>query len=307
MLPAGRVAAARMLWGKLNRRTYDLVHLAGWGHPLLLWALLVAALRGVPVTIESDTHVVRAASGWKDAVKRLAYPLLFRIPRVFLPGGSPQAAYLRAFGVPASRIEIAQMTSDVAAIERHVRENPAKRAKGGPVRFLYLGRLEPHKGVADLLQAFDTLRKEGIKAELLIAGDGSLRGVVEQAAADSAIRYLGHLSGERVWDAYAQADVFVLPSRIEPWGLVVNEAMAAGLPVIVTDRVGCAQDLVRDGVSGIVTPGEDPARLAGAMKTLYLDADRRARMAAAGRDIIGGWTLDDAAANTIRAWARGAA
>lgn len=306
ILPAG-AAAVRILWCRLDRRNYDQVHLAGWGHPLLLGALLLAALRRVPVTIESDTHVVSAGSGWKDALKRLAYPLLFRIPRVFLPGGSPQAAYLRAFGVASSRIVIAQMTSDVAAIDRHIRGRGAKRSGDGPVRFLYLGRLEPRKGVADLLQAFGRLRKDGIQAELLVAGGGSLDGMVARAAAtDSAIRCLGHLSEDRVWEAYAQADVFVLPSRIEPWGLVVNEAMAAGLPVIVTDRVGCAADLVENGVTGIIVPGENVDALEGAMKALASDAALRGTMGSAAKAAIQGWTLDDAAARTMGAWRRAA-
>lgn len=308
ILPAGRAAARRVLWRRLHRRNYDLVHLAGWGHPLLLGALLLAALRRVPVTIESDTHVVSAGAGWKDALKRLIYPQLFRIPRVFLPAGSPQAAYLRAFGVAPSRVEVAQMTSDVAAIDRHMRAHGVERSGRGPVRFLYLGRLEPHKGVTDLLQAFGALRKDGPPVELLLAGDGSLRGAVAEATAtDSAIRYLGHLSEERVWDAYAQADVFVLPSRVEPWGLVINEAMAAGLPVIVTDRVGCAADLVENGVTGIVTPAENADQLAEAMKTLASDAALRGTMGSAAKAAIRGWTLDDAAARTLGAWRRAVA
>jgi glycosyltransferase involved in cell wall biosynthesis len=307
ILPAGRAAAARILWRRLDRRSYDLVHLAGWGHPLLLGALLLAAVRRVPVTIESDTHVVSAGSGWKDALKRLIYPQLFRIPRVFLPGGSPQASYLRAFGVASSRIEIAQMTSDVAAIDRYIEGRGVERSGRGPARFLYLGRLEPHKGVADLLLAFGRLRKTGIQAELLVAGGGSLSGMVaEAAAADSAIHYLGHLSGERVWDAYTQADVFVLPSRVEPWGLVVNEAMAAGLPVIVTDRVGSAADLVEKGVTGIVVPGENVDELERAMKALASDAVLRGTMGSAAKAAIQGWTLDEAAARTIGAWRRAA-
>lgn len=305
ILPRTRAAAGRVLWRRLDRRNYDLVHLAGWGHPLLLGALLLAAVRRIPVAIESDTHLVTAGSRWKNALKRLIYPQLFRIPRVFLPGGSPQAAYLRAFGVASSRIEVAQMTSDVAAISRHVRERGVTRSGRRPVRFLYLGRLEPHKGIADLLQAFESLRNAGVQAELLVAGAGSLGGMIAQAAAlDGAIRYMGHLSEDRVWDAYAQADVLVVPSRFEPWGLVVNEAMAAGLPVIVTDRVGCAADLVEDQVTGLIVPGEDVDRLAAAMKTLAGDAVRRTSMGSAAKTAIGGWTLDDAAARTLGAWRR---
>jgi glycosyltransferase involved in cell wall biosynthesis len=250
-------------------------------------------------------------------VKRRVYPWIFRIPKVFLPGGSRQAAYLREFGVPPSRIEIARMTSDVSAITAHAAAfTPTRRAsilrahglEEDRVRILYVGRLEPHKGVADLLDAFDGLQDEIPMAQLLIAGSGGLQGLVEAAAAQSeAIRYLGHLSGERVWDAYAAADIFVLPSRSEPWGLVVNEAMAAGLPVIATDRVGCVDDLVQNGITGTVVPAESRDHLRQAMKALVVDAALRRRMGSAGVAAISSWTLDGAAANTIRAWHKVAA
>lgn len=312
ILPSGRVAAARALWRRLNRHNHDLVHLAGWGHPLLLWSLFVALLRGLPLTVESDTHVVSAGGGWKDLVKGLVHPWLFGAPKLFLPGGSRQAAYLRRFGVPASRIRIAQMTTDVSAVAAHVESVGPKQRKailkafGVPqarARILYMGRLEPYKGVPDLLDAFARLRTASGEAQLLIAGSGSLEPLVRQAAAtDDRISYLGHLTGTHVWDAYAVSDLLVLPSRQEGWGLVINEAMAAGLPVIATDQVGCVDDLVLPGVTGTIVPAGEPERLSLAINDLLADPVARSRMGAEGRTLIRGWTLDEAAARTTAAW-----
>ena len=138
------------------------------------------------------------------------------------------------------------------------------------------------------------LRRKLADVSLLIAGDGSLREWIEQQAAPP-IYYLGRLSGESVWEAYAASDIFVLPSHFEPWGLVVNEAMASGLPVIATDRVGCVDDLVRHGVTGLIVPAEAPDQLLSAMKSLANDPGARRRMGAQAKELIADWTLENAA------------
>src|SRR5262249_3623602 len=93
------------------------------------------------------------------------------------------------------------------------------------------------QGIQDLFDAYIRLRAQRNDVTLMIAGSGGLERFVRDAAASlRSVHYLGQLSGEQVWQAYAAADVFVLPSRREPWGLVVNEAMAAGLPVIVSEN-----------------------------------------------------------------------
>lgn len=312
ILPNSRVAAVRHLFQELRPDRYSLLHLAGWGHPVLLAALLIAKLRGIPVAVESDTQLFPAKISRRQRVKRLLHPLLFRLPAVFLPGGQRQAAYLRHYGVGGGRIRIVQMTVDVTAIAQH-------RAGIGPeerqrlrqrfelpeqaVVFVYVGRLEPLKGVTDLLNAFGELREQQHDAALLIVGDGSLREKVEAAASsEPGIRVVGRLQGTKLLDAYAVADVFVLASHFEPWGLVVNEAMAAGLPVIVTDRVGSSDDLVMPGGNGLVVKAEDSMALSAAMARLACDLALRRLMGEQAASKIAGWTLENESARVVAAW-----
>ena len=296
---------------RLSSGQYGLVHLAGWGHPLL-WRTILYAARRMPVTVQTDTPPPHEEAFWKRVAKKVAYRALFRLPALFTPAGTPQAAYLHSFGVPPSRIRMAQLTVDVAAIQTYCNGFTLDRRAKGRSRFhlgnedlaiLYVGRLEPHKGIDDLLAAFTTLTGKLPNARLLIAGDGSLRGRVIAAAAEMpAIHYLGRLADEALWEAYSIADFFVLPSRFEPWGLVVNEAMAAGLPVVVTDRVGCGPDLVRHGVTGLVVPAASVTALGKALETLCAEVDRRAHMGSRARQLISQWTLADQARNTTAAW-----
>ncbi len=307
VLRGSRAAKLARLWQLLRQRDVRLLDLAGWGHPLLMATLLLAWLHRIPVTMESDTQYDSTVARWRRALKRLVLPALFRIPRRFLAAGTRQAAYFMRYGVNRDRICIAQMTVDVRSlmeqVERHRVEDFSASCRHKPTVFLYVGRLEGYKGVQDLLDAFVALPAEDGQARLIIVGDGSLRARVEGTAhGHPAIDYLGRLSGEALFRAYACADVFVLPSRAEPWGLVVNEAMAAGLPVIVTDRVGCVDDLVRDGENGCIVPAANRAHLTRAMYSFVRQPEMVAAMGRMSRQIISGWTIEDEAQIMLDAW-----
>lgn len=313
VLPGGLTAGVGLIRSRLDSGAYGIVHLAGWAPLLMPASMLLSRCRQLPVTVETDTPLPAGLPLWKRLLKSLLYPLLFRLPATFLPGGKRQAAYLRHYGVGEERIVPANMTVDVASISRHVDGfDPGRRSRiradlGVPSEatvFLYVGRLEPHKGLQELLDAFSRLPAEDGPVSLLLVGDGSLREMLDRAmSADPRIRWPGRLSGTALWDAYAAADVFVLPSRFEPWGLVVNEAMAAGLPVIASDRVGCVDDLVRPGETGLLVQAESAPRLASAMTSLR-DEGLRKNMSRNARRLIGGWTLENEAAIIVNTWER---
>ena len=146
---------------------------------------------------------------------------------------------------------------------------------------LFAGRLEEEKGVRILLTAWRDAQLEN--ASLALAGEGPLR---------EGGTLLGHVPRERLPGLYAAADALVLPSIrtatfTEPWGLVVNEAMHQGTPVIASDAVGAAAGgLVRDGRNGIVVPERDPAALAAALRALAGDGNLRERLGAAAREDV---------------------
>lgn len=310
VLRGSRAAKLVRLLRLIGQRDVELVDLAGWGHPLLMVALLFAGMRRIPVTIESDTQFDPTTAAWRRALKCLILPALFRIPKLFFPAGTRQAAYFMHYGVNRERIRIAQMTVDVCAIMEQVDgyraeavSAPCAPCSGGPAVFLYVGRLEPCKGIQDMLDAFIDLVRQGEKSRLIIVGDGCLRGLVESVArAYPAIEYLGRLTGEALFRVYGRADVFVLPSRVEPWGLVINEAMAVGLPVIATDRVGCVDDLVREGENGYVVPSACPKSLADVMRTFIRQPEIAGIMGQTSRQLISTWMIEDEARIMLAAW-----
>ena len=311
-LPQGATAARGRLKELIASGRYDAVHLAGWGHPLLRAAMLIARRYRVPSLVESDTPRPPDASWIKSAIKKMTYPWLFRLPAMFLPGGTRQAQYIREYSVSDDRITIAQMTVDTAAISRHAdqvddgQRDRIRQRLGldpGAVVFLYVGRMEAHKGIRVALQAFEKLQSVHSGVNLLLVGEGTIRQEIEsKTESNSQIVVAGRLSGTELLDSYAASDVFVLPSLFEPWGLVVNEALASGLGVIATDRVGCVDDLVEPDQTGLVVDADDVDMLSQAMQKLAGDRDLRRRMSVAGRERMKGWSLETEAEIVVDAW-----
>ena len=314
LLPVGKLAAARKLFAEIRKGDFDWLHLAGWGHPLMMFALLVGGAFRRKISVESDTQLPQPLAGVKERLKKLLYPWLFSLADILFPGGARQREYFRHYGVPDYKIRIAQMTVDVRRIMAMAEGFHAGRVgiresmglKVDDLVFVYVGRLESYKGIRLLLEAFAHIGLDG--ARLLLVGDGSERVLVDAAAAnDGRIRYLGRRNFEGVVAAFSISDVAIVPSELDSWGLVVNEAMAAGLPVIATDRIGAVDDMVIDGDTGIIVPAGNSNKLQEAMCCLARDSQLRQRMGSAALELIQRWRKEDEAERLVRGWQAGGA
>lgn len=162
-------------------------------------------------------------------------------------------------------------------------------AQSAPLCLLFVGRLSPEKGVADLLDACSRLAGQGIAFRLRIAGDGPLRGALQgQAAAlglGERVEFLGPCPRTGLGPLYRDAGLACVPSLSEPQGIVVLESLIAGTPVLAT-AVGGIPDMVRDGSNGRLVPARRPEQLAAAIAELAADRAALARLAAASRPSV---------------------
>ncbi len=192
--------------------------------------------------------------------------------------GKSSFAYVKSFGVAEEKIKIAPNAVDndffscLAAEARESRLEVRIRLRLPRRYFLFAGRLVREKGVFELLEAYAALADE-IRREvgLVFAGDGVARSELEHKAlqiSGGEIRLVGFAQRELLTELYALAEALVFPTHSDPWGLVVNEAMACGLPIIATKVAGCVPDLVEDGWNGRVIATQSPAELAVAMTEL---------------------------------------
>jgi glycosyltransferase involved in cell wall biosynthesis len=264
----------------------------------------------VPALLRDDATLLRRRALWRRLVKAVALPVLFRFVHG-LGTGKESRRWFERYGVRGQRLFQARHSVDNAFFRQHAAalagEREAVRRSFGlppdqPV-VLLCGKLIPVKDPLLLLRAFADVRRRA-PCSLLYAGDGPLRAEVEAAADRERIpdvRFTGFLNQSELPRAYAAADVLVLCSERETWGLVVNEAMNFGLPVIVSDRVGCAADLVVDGENGRVVPTGCARSLAAALHELVVDPARRRRWGARSREIVDAYDVGRTADEVVTA------
>jgi len=289
----------------LNQIKPDAVLCGGYNYLASWEAAYWARTRRVPLLLWSESTALDGRRGHRPVEFMKARFL--SLCRAFVVAGSSSSSYLKDLGIAEERVFTAPNAVDTrlfAALAGEARQCHVQvRARHSlPLRyFLYVGRLVRAKGVFELVEAYTQLSDE-IRAQvgLVFVGDGVDRPeLMKQASriAPGTIQFPGFVQREGLPEFYALADAFVFPTHSDPWGLVVNEAMSCGLPVIVTSVAGCAADLVQDGSNGFVVPPEDPAQLAAAMSRLASDSELRMKMASRSEERI--------AANSPQAWAAG--
>jgi glycosyltransferase involved in cell wall biosynthesis len=282
-----------------------IVYVAGWGEIKILIMIVLSRALGLTVIAASDTWT-SGAGPLKQTLKRLVFKLVSH----FSPGGTRQERFLLRHGVPKRLISRSNMTVDVTTMvrfydgldEKQITQfRESNSISRDDVVLLHVGRLILEKDVSNLIASFQRLPNQR-QVQLIIVGEGPERAALEsQAALNPNVKFLGRLDEEKLWLCYAAADIFVGASVKEGWGLVVNEAMTASLPVVVTDSFGCADDLVSDE-TGFVVPPRDPVAMAAAMAQLIADRTKRTQLGKAGYSRILSWTIEKQAKNVMAAW-----
>jgi glycosyltransferase involved in cell wall biosynthesis len=301
------------LWRKLDRGTYDCVVVWGWSTFAAQLAILWCRRRGVPYVLFAESHLGEPRRAWVRAVKHLLVPVAVRHAAAWLATGTLARRHLVHYGADPARIWIFANTVDVAALaanadELRPRRDEIRARLGLPaegVVVLHAGRLVPIKGVDVLIDA--AARAGGL--HLLIVGDGPERDKLEDAARRAGIgaTFTGFLGEQKLLEAYVAADVFALLSRRETWGVVVNEAAACGLPLVLSRGVGAAADLLEPGENGELVAVDDLSATAAALGHLAVDSARRERYGERSRNKAKGWGYEpsnNAFAQAVRSAAR---
>ncbi|MHB1945331.1 MAG: glycosyltransferase family 4 protein [Metallibacterium sp.] len=299
-LPATRVWGRVLHWPLpvLGRKPDVLVSL--YAEPAFLVGWSLAKLRGsktgfwVEVTFDRWVHRTR----FKEFIKRWLFPRVDAIVTV----GADGKQFAERYGAPSERIFFAPHTIDVAhyrggsGAARPQRE--ALRAELGlqGTVFIYVGRLWWGKGLHTLLEAFDVAQRAGSEeVSLLLVGDGPEETILRQRCAEHGLRnvvFAGFKQKLELPHYYALADVFVFPTLGDPYGLVVDEAMACSLPIISTSAAGEIRDRVEEGANGYIVSPEDSHALAARMLELAQNPELRLRMGQLSAEKILGHTPD---------------
>jgi glycosyltransferase involved in cell wall biosynthesis len=290
----------------IARGDYDAVVVHGYSLASTLATLLGPRSSKTRVLLRSESTLLDPRSLVTRAAKQTLLRALFKRVDHFLAIGTLSRLYFRAYGVPSEDITLAPYTVDNEWFEQRsadARRDPAsaRRKLGLPVGrtlFLYCSKLVKHKRPLDVLRAFVRARAA---AGLVYVGDGEqmadLQAEIDRARVASDVRVLGFRNQTELPEIYGACDVFVQASEREPWGMVVNEAMASGMAVCASDQVGAAYDLVTD--NGAMFPVGDVAHLADLFARWAATPAEVERMKRASAEHIRRWTAHETAEGVV--------
>jgi glycosyltransferase involved in cell wall biosynthesis len=252
---------------------FDAVLLLGWHLRAYLQALLAARRLATPVLVRGDSHLVTPRSAAKNAIKAVLYPHFLRLFDGALYVGARSRSYWTHYRYPKSRLFFSPHCVDTewfaarATPEARIALRDRLGLASTCQALLLAGKLMAFKRPLDLVEAAARLRAEGRDVAVLAAGAGPAEGELHAAAraAHVPLHALGFCNQSQMPAVYAAADILVLPSEHETWGLVANEALACGRPVVLSNAVGAAPDLVGDGTTGRAFPVGDVGALADAI------------------------------------------
>jgi glycosyltransferase involved in cell wall biosynthesis len=265
-----------------------------WAQILLM---MYARLRGVRVVLSTESS---AADHRRQGAKEWVKARIINMADAYFCFGSSTVEYLLSLGVDEGSIAVkraAVVDEEVILhtfLDAQLRLNQQKEVP--PQNFIFVGRLAPEKNLRALLGAYGNLQKttpEAASWGLLLVGDGPEKDDLHRFVQDNEIHQVTFTGGypwHQVPKWLAKSKVLVLPSTSEPWGLVVNEAMVCGLPVIVSDRCGCAADLVAEGRNGHVFDPHNQQELEQAMLFYMKNQDKIELMGDYSRRIIAGFS-----------------
>ncbi len=286
---------------------FDAVWVHGYASVNSLRAIFAAGSLGLPVLLRAESWLGDRPRSWaKLAAKRQFFRLLRSVITAVLPIGSQNAAYWRTYlgdAVPQFPVPYAvdnaffrNRTASAHAALPQLRAE-LRLEHGRPVA-LFASKLQQRKRTGDLIEAFRRTCRDAVLAcrpYLVIVGDGEERARLEAQTAAAGledVRFAGFRNQTELPFFFALADLFVLPSRHEPWGLIVNEAMASGCPVLVSSEVGAAADLVQDDITGFIFPAGNIDALTAALVRALADPARLAQMGVAASQHIASWDFE---------------
>lgn len=295
------------LWSHVRRTRHDVVICQGYRRASFWIAALAAKTSGGSLLFTTDAHTLRPRGGqrWKLPLKKVLVPRILGWADGVVTPSTRGRRFLLDLGLPPERVHLAPYVVDNQFFaSRAAQADRAARRRGWAIdeatpAALFCGKLVAWKRPQDPIRAIARTKD----VHLVVAGEGPLRrsleDLAEQLGVSDRVRFLGFINQTDLPEIYAAADVLVLPSEFEPFGLVVNEAFACGTPAVVTDACGSADDLIIEGQTGFVVPTGDIEVLAVRLRQASLP-EVSGRLGQAARARITDWGYDQNVTAIVR-------
>lgn len=305
-------------WGLLNPglvkmvSKFDCCIVYGHAYASFWLAIATAKFTGKPLLLSTDATYLESAAGgnWKVPLKRQLLPYLYnRVADAVLVPSTAAKRFIHSLGVPEKRIFVTPYVVDNEAITSIASQANRQKIRESwqisedALIILFCAKFIERKRPQDVLQAFAIANIP--HSYLVLVGEGplgdELRATVEQLGINEQVRFLGFVKYSQLPEVYATCDLLVHPAEWEPYGLIVNEAMVCGIPVIVSDRVGASYDLIQDGVTGFTYPCGDVGILAELLRKTLTNRVQLKQMGKVAKQRMETWSSRENAAVTVEA------
>lgn len=288
---------------ELRRNHYDAILLQEYTTATVWFGFLEARLTRTPIIFRGEADLLLPRSRWRVTLKRVLLPWLFKHIDAFLYSCTRNANYYRHYGVPGEKLFFCPCAVDNVFWQEQAgkfrdAKSTLKEKMGTPSEspvILFVGKLIPGKRPLDLLRAFAGVYSR-CNAWLVFVGDGSLKPDLEHYCKQGGFQRVlltGFKNQSEIAPFYAMADIFVLASDYDRSPKALNEAMNFGIPVITTDRVGTAPDLVKHGENGFIYPVGDVSTLQDYLAKLLEDPGFREQMGKRSLEIVSEWSFEN--------------
>lgn len=287
------------IWNEIKKSNFDALLINGYANLSSWIGLITGWLTRTPILFRGETLLSKTNYWFKEKIKYLILSNLLKKVKACLPIGILSKDFYLHFGLTEDRLFMTPYTVDndyflqQAQFWKSKKEQIKKEigiTNDSPI-ILYSAKLIKRKRPMDLLKAFEDISE---KAMLIFVGDGALRQILEKHAQEKDIKnvfFLGFKNQSEISKYYAVADIFVLPSSFEPWGLVINEAMCFGLPVITTEETASSRDLVKNRENGFVYRAGDIGSLKKILCNIIDDKEKIEEMGRESLRIINHWNI----------------
>lgn len=293
---------------RIIRLRPNLLILFGWNSLTNWLAFLTAKILGINVAVRGESPLRQEFLKTKTKIllKKLFLPIFFSALDIVFYIGEENRKFYEYYGVPQKKLFFTPYAVDnlffIKKAEELIKKRKELRTSFGFLEsdciLLFMGKLISKKNPKDLLGAYKKLVPKNPGLKLVFVGDGSLREELERLSAGfGGVKFVGFKNQTEVSQFYSLADILVLPSGLgETWGLVVNEAMCFGLPVIVSDVIGSGSDLVKQGENGFIFPAGDVDKLIHAITFFLTNPNKRRVFGVRSLEIVKKYSLNECVA-----------
>lgn len=277
------------LWKLIRRDKFDAVVMhTGYSYASSWIGIIATKTSGIPLLFGTDAHQLnpRDKKFWKISIKKWLLPKIFRIADTVMVHSSGAVKFMDSLRIPKDNVQLVPFIVDNEwwiAQSQQVNRALVRQQWGIPQDaplVLFCAKLQAWKRPQDVLQAF--AKANVPSAYLVLAGEGPLRESLETEAKSlkilDQVKFLGFVNQSQLPSVYTAADLFVLPSEHEPFGVVVNEAMLCNCAVVVSNQVGARYDLIREGETGFVYPCGDIEALTKILQKMLTDKVQLSQM-----------------------------